>query len=975
VVIAAALLFVFAKIMGFTRDIESLNGMAFIGDGGFLSYPLEALPYTLGILFLFLGFIWSAYEGHVARHESMVRNRELERESAERRRVEESLREAQERIELAMRGADLDFWYLMPRTGEVIIDGSGPESLGYERGEIPETLETWAERIHPDDRDRVRDGVRAHLEGRTESYEEDYRLRTRSGEYRWMLDRGRVTMRDEDGAPVRISGTHFDITSRKQAQEALAASEAKYRSFVENTPEPIARIDRDPKYVFVNRAFLELTGLREEDVIGKGLEVFRGFCHPDDVTAVMEDAEAVAQSGARRTSEIRVRAADGEWRWYAHLAYPWHHPDGSIGGVEAIGRDITEARRAAEMVRTSEETLRALFNATSDAAFLVDNDGFLLALNERFATYFEGSIDDLLGQNVYDLLPPELARHRRKYVDTAIRTGRPMRFEDCHGERWIDHSVYPVFEEGGAVTRLAVFARDVTARKHNEEERARLFAAIEQADESIIITDATGVIEYVNPAFERVMGYGRGETVGRTPRFLRSGHQDETFYEDMWAQIGRGEVWHGRFVNRRKDGASVEQESTITPIHNAFGEIINYVALQRDVTNEVDLERRLRQAQKMESIGTLAGGIAHDFNNILSLVLGHGVMALGNLPGSHPAHGNVQHIIKAGHRATELVKQILTFSRQVDQARMPLELHLVMSEALELLRASIPTTVEFRETIPADCGYVLADPTQMHQVVVNLCTNAYQAMGSAGGTLTVRLDVVGMTEDSVVDEGVPRDEQYVRLSVSDTGHGMDEATAQRVFDPFYTTKESGEGTGLGLSTVHGIVLSHDGLIRVESEMGIGTTFQVYLPRMGDAAAFEDGADESLTRGQGRVLFVDDDEEIVALNVQALVSLGYSVEGHTNALEALEAFRGAPEDYDLAITDQIMPQMTGMELAAELLTVRPDLPVVLVTGFSGGVSLEHAKSTGIRECLTKPVAVHTVSEVVKRMIEAERQLED
>ncbi len=505
-------------------------------------------------------------------------------------------------------------------------------------------------------------------------------------------------------------------------------------------------------------------------------------------------------------------------------------------------------------------------------------------------------------------------------------------------------------------------------RERAEEERVRLATAIEQASESVIVADTAGAIVYVNPAFERQSGYTRDEVIGKTPRILRSGKHDPEFYRELWQTIAGGKTWRGHFTNRRKDGSLFEEDATISCVRNAAGEIINYVALKHDMTHEISLERQLRQAQRMEAMGTFAGHIAHDFNNILTLVLGHAEIATRALPQDHPVMFNIRHIAKAGNRARDLVKQILTFSRRIEAERRPLQIGGVVQEAVEFLRVSLPATVELRTQIREHCGFVMADPTHIHQILMNLCANAMHAMQGTKGELLIALDVVHLPEGFVADAGAPAAGDYVRLLVRDVGHGMDAKTMQHMFDPFFTTKKQGEGTGLGLSTVHGIVLSYGGGISVSSEVGSGSTFQVYLPRIESGAQEAPEVDACVVHGNERVLLVDDAAEIVEMHKLDLEALGYSVTGFSSSKEALDAFRERPGDFDLVITDQVMPNMTGLDMAHEMLAINPHLPVILMTGFGQGITAAQAKLAGISEFLTKPISSVNLCRAMRRCLD-------
>ncbi|MEW6427578.1 MAG: DUF3365 domain-containing protein [Thermodesulfobacteriota bacterium] len=400
-----------------------------------------------------------------------------------------------------------------------------------------------------------------------------------------------------------------------------------------------------------------------------------------------------------------------------------------------------------------------------------------------------------------------------------------------------------------------------------------------------------------------------------------------------------------------------------------FGTVWDIVRgkLEDQIKNRLEIQ--LRQAQKMEAIGTLAGGIAHDFNNILTAIIGYAELAALGAQKDSPLQSHLLAVLRAGERAKELVGQILAFSRSSEQQKRPLRLHLILKEAIKLLSASLPSTIEIREEIDPDCGAVLIDPTQMHQLVMNLCTNAYHAMRETGGVLAVSLGKVR------IDAGDPKATDlslqpgaYVKIEVSDTGVGMDRETMARIFDPYFTTKPKGVGTGLGLALVHGIVKSAGGHISVYSEVGRGTTFRVYLPQLpGDVDEVEVEEAEGCPGGDERILAVDDEAEVVALEKVVLEGLGYRVTTRTGSQEALALFREDPQGFDLVLTDMTMPAITGMELAREILAVRPEMPIILCTGFSELIDREKAKGMGIRGYLMKPVRRRDLARMVRAVL--------
>ena len=501
-------------------------------------------------------------------------------------------------------------------------------------------------------------------------------------------------------------------------------------------------------------------------------------------------------------------------------------------------------------------------------------------------------------------------------------------------------------QERTAELRSAYERLEVEIREHRkaEEERARLALAIEQGGDCVIIMDKKGIIQYMNPASEKVSLYRREEVTGLTFDVLKGG-EDNT-WEEMWAALGEGRVWTGRAANRKKDGSAYEVERTMSPIRDKDGAVTNYVSVERDMTRQVGLEAELRQAQKMQAIGTLAGGIAHDFNNILAAVIGFTELATDDVGDNARAQGHLSQVRKAGYRGRDLVKQMLAFSRQGEQEKKAVQVAPIVHEVVKLMRASLPSTIEIKTSIDTHEAIVLADPVQIHQLLINLCMNAGQAMKATKGALDVRLSDFSFTDqkDAPYPDMVPG--AYVRLSVSDTGPGVDESIKDRIYEPYFTTNEPGKG--LGLSVVYGIVKGHGGAMTMESAQGAGSTFAVYLKKVRHEAArkaVQAAAHVGRPSAKRCILFVDDEEALVEMAKEMLERMGYEVIAEHDSVQALKRFQRDPARFDLVITDQTMPNMTGIESAKKLMSIKKDIPVILCTGFSEVISPESAKETG------------------------------
>lgn len=497
---------------------------------------------------------------------------------------------------------------------------------------------------------------------------------------------------------------------------------------------------------------------------------------------------------------------------------------------------------------------------------------------------------------------------------------------------------------------------------------------LDNAPNPVFVINPDTSMQFVNPAFERLTGFSSQEIIGqKVPYSWWTQEQRERSHRDLmdslYAEIKDFEQYY-----QKKNGERFWVLTNSTPVFRN-GELKFCLSNWMDITEKKKaeeekqkLQAQLLQMKKMEAIGNLAGGIAHDFNNILTIILGNNELALDDLPKDSPIRENILESYEAGKRAKNLVRQILAFSRNEEQEPKPTKVCFIVSEALKLLRSSLPTTIKICEHIASD-SMAPVDPTQIHQVIMNLCTNAYHAMRESGGVLEIEVKDVELDDLYVSHSLVEQPGPYLRISVSDTGCGMERDVMDRILEPYFTTKEIGQGTGMGLSVVHGIVKSHKGAITVYSEPGMGSTFHVYLPRIESADATTESKEEALfPRGTERILFIDDEESIVDLGKQMLNRLGYKVTTRTDSLEALQVFREQPDQFDLVITDMTMPNMTGNRLARELMGICPDIPIILCTGFSELITEERAKEIGIREFVMKPLIMSEMARVVRRALD-------
>ncbi len=596
-------------------------------------------------------------------------------------------------------------------------------------------------------------------------------------------------------------------------------------------------------------------------------------------------------------------------------------------------RFIAAEKKAKDELRESEERFKSLHNA-SFGGILIHHQGIVVECNLGLSIMTGYSQEELIGMNGLLLI----AEESRELVMDKIRTGSDSPYEATglrkNGER------YPVRLEARNVTykglkvRTVEF-RDITEQKKAEAELRRLSAAIEQSAEAIVITDTDGCIQYVNPAFETTTGYTIAEALGKTPSLLKSSEHPDSFYENLWQTISNGRTWEGKITNRRKDGTLFTEEASIAPIKDA-GQIVNYVAVKRDITEDLVLEAELRQAQKMDAIGQLAGGIAHDFNNILQGILGFSDLLRSTLEKSSQEYQNVEEIQKSAKRAAKLTQQLLTFSRKQAVQLMEVDLNNAVHDTEALLHVLLGNRHELVVELQPHLPPIHADHGQLSQIIMNLAVNARDAMPT-GGRLSIATERIQIHPHDAAQITGARSGDFLCLSVTDTGHGMDAETKKRIFEPFFTTKKLGSGTGLGLAVVFGIVEQSKGWINVYSEEGKGTCFKVYLPVSHEHQEAPTSEGSPGKTQQVSILFVEDDPDMRQMVINVLDATDHRVETANTAEEGFELFTLKNGHFDLLMSDVELPGMSGDELADKLRSTHPDLPVLLLSGYADHTS--------------------------------------
>jgi PAS domain S-box-containing protein len=520
-----------------------------------------------------------------------------------------------------------------------------------------------------------------------------------------------------------------------------------------------------------------------------------------------------------------------------------------------------------------------------------------------------------------------------------------------------------------AIEALSVAFEAALERKRAEEERERLMTAIEQTGEIVLITDPKGIIQYANPAFERVTGYSRAEAMGQRPRMLMGSQQNEAFYSELWQTISSGKSWQGTLVNKRKDGTLYSEESTISPVCDAGGRIVSYVAVKRDITAQRLMEEQLRQAQKMETVGQLAGGVAHDFNNMLQVIISYVEMSLGKVDVGQPLHKYLLEIRRAAQRSAELTGQLLAFARRQAVSPKVLDLNDAVAGTQKMIQRLIGEDIDLAWMPAHDLWKVKIDPAQLDQILANLTVNARDAIGGVG-KLTIETEKVTFDQAYCAAHAGFVPGEYVLLAVSDDGCGMDKQTMGHLFEPFFTTKGQGKGTGLGLATIYGIVKQNNGFINVYSEPGEGSTFKVYLPRAEGAEAAERvEAEAGAPRGGTETVLVAEDEAaILELAKESLEQLGYTVLTAKSPEEAMRKAEERAGPIDLLITDVVMPQMNGRQLCERLRAARSGLKCLYMSGYTADVIAHRGVLEEGVSFMAKPFSLTTLAEKVREVLD-------
>ncbi len=761
-----------------------------------------------------------------------------------------------------------------------------------------------------------------------------------------------------------------------RADKKIKKSEQWLATTLKCIGDGVIATDAKGKIRYLNPVAETLTGWKSDQALGHALDEIFHVINETTGEPCGNAVETVLKTGKRLKldNDTLLINREGKKIPIKDSGSPIVLENGETIGVVLVFQDDTRNKAAAMAINESETRYRTFVDNFQGIAFRSygkDSVDFITGNIAAITGYVK---DDFLSGriNYFDLIHPQDSDWLKQELinfrsGNRVTARREYRIIDKLGEvHWVVENVSRMKSPDGRVGVDGTI-QDITHRKQAEVQIGLLKKAIDDLAESIIITDADSRIEYVNRAFEKTTGYLSPDIIGKTPKMLQSGVHPEDFYRDIWETLARKEPWFGMFTNRKKDGSLFQEKATISPVLDEDNNITHFITVKRDITEDLIQEKRIQQSQKMESIGTLAGGIAHDFNNILSPILGFAQLSLLSVEKDSILSDNLKEIEKAAMRAKDLVRQILTFARHSDQNVAPIKIYAIVSEALKFIRSSIPTTIEINSRIERT-GYVLADPTKIHQIVMNLCTNAYHAIDNETGKISVTLEETVLDQAIITAHWTLNPGSYVMLKVSDTGTGIPEKDMDSIFEPYFTTKETGKGTGLGLAVCQGAATSMNGGILVHSELGRGTIFTLYVPVSRHKGRDISQEKAKLPTGTEHILFVDDEISVTKLNKRLLESLGYRVTIENESPKALSLVLTDPDQFDLLITDMTMPAMTGYQLAEEIKVFRPDLPIILCSGFSKKISDKTIAKTGINAYCKKPISAPELAITIRRLLD-------
>ncbi|MCP4705946.1 MAG: PAS domain S-box protein, partial [candidate division Zixibacteria bacterium] len=757
-----------------------------------------------------------------------------------------------------------------------------------------------------------------------------------------------------------------DITERKQAEEELRKSGAHLRTLIETIPDMVWLKDPEGIYLACNPRFERFFGAKKSEIVGKTDYDFvdkelADFFRQNDRLAIASEIPCVNE-------EEVVYADDGHKELLETIKTAMYDSEGKPVGVLGVGRNITERKQAEEKLRKSKEKFKKYINYAPDAIFIADSHGKYIEVNEAACKMTGYSKSELTSMTIQDIIHSRVNTDELSSFEKLKNTGSAKtEFELRRKDKsiiWASLDAVALSED-----RFMAFCSDITERKRTEETNARLLRAIEQADETIVITDIKGVIQYVNPAFEKTTGYSIKEVIGQNPRILKSGQHHSDFYKKMWETISGGNEWSGEIINKIKDGTLITENVVISPVFNSNGEIVNYVAAKNDITETKRLQELEARAGRLETAGTIAGQVAHDFNNLLAPLIAYPDFIRDELPKNHPTLSYLDQMEKAAEKIANINQDLLAMGRRGHYNQEIINLNTIAQQAVAEIDP-LPKTLAFELDLCKDLMDIRGGSAQLHRVISNMLHNAQDAMQNIG-QITIKTENFYVDDVSVLYSRVPKGE-YVKLTIADTGYGIPDDIVQKIFDPFFTSKTTDKkrGSGLGMSVVDAVIKDHKGYIDLVTKVGEGTSFYIYFPITRKSKNVEQTID--ILGGDESLLIVDDDEVQRHVSSQILTKLSYQITSVDSGEKAIELIKN--KNFELVILDMIMPNgIDGAETYRKILEISPGQKAIIVSGFSESNRVIEAQKLGVGVFVQKPLTKEAIASAVRNELDKKNEI--
>jgi len=762
----------------------------------------------------------------------------------------------------------------------------------------------------------------------------------------------------------------LNAARREKSEVVLRQSEHKFRHLVDDLSDGVVVL-AESKVMYANQAAIRIFG--EENSASMLGNAVMDYVHPESQQLVIQRMQAVMDGETLKPAEEHLLTRDGS-DVFAFITPTKIEFEGQPA-IQSIIHNMTDQRMLEGTLHLSRQRHELYVTQTHLAVIEWDVDFTVVSWNHGAEVVFGYAAEHAIGKHATELL---LTENQQSVVNEiwqqllTTKSGRHSINENITSDGHIITCEWhntPLIRKDGKVIGVTSLCRDISKEQRQKMELNRLQQAIEHAGESFMITDADANIEYVNPAFSEITGYAAEEVLGKTPKMLNSGRQDDRFYQNFWQKIKSGETWHGSLIDKRKDGSLYPALMSVAPVFDDNGIISYYISIQQDMSEHEELEGKFRQAQKMEALGTLVGGIAHDFNNVLAGMLGNLYLVKKKTTANADVQIKLKRIEDAGYRAAEMIKQLLTFARKGESELSPLWVQPFIKEILKLAHSAIPENIELLSDLGKQDYQIMGDASQIQQMMLNLIVNASHALEGMGKpVITVSMCMFDPDDGFLFIHRNLDDKPLLRITVSDNGCGISKANIDKVFEPFFTTKEEGKGTGLGLAMVYGSMQNHGGAIDVESEEGQGTCMNLYFSLCDSEKVSEEKEPVEVTDGMGEtILLVDDNESVREAMQEVLQDFGYRVLVAENGQQALLKFVDHASEIKLALLDIVMPVMGGIEAAEKICKLQPDLPILFLSGYDKGVSPVDKPKVQDIAILTKPIDLAELSHQIRKIL--------